>query len=308
MIAGHLPFTADTAAALMRQHVQEPPSLSGTGAGPAARADSALCIRCWPRPPPIAQTCLDIADRPDEIRPGIRQAAGGDARCRGPTSPPAAGPRSERSSRAQSSQAPLDPLRQTMGGTGGTADAFLIDARRSRSSIASKSRSSDSGVAAAVPGISHNSLDAAKPCRRRAARSRRPRAGPRSPPGRPGARRCWPPSPPRPPCCSVPGRTSLTGRDCRRPTADPAARARRTAGKGGLPAAAGSESLPRRSSRRRSLGAGFLRRRDRAARGAGPAQGQRLQPLPPSAEPGREESQSPSRSRPGKQRRRRLAI
>ena len=159
MIAGHLPFTADTAAALMRQHMfKEPPSLSEQVPG-LPPALTQLVHQMLAKTPADRPHMLDIADRLDEIQAGLSEQQGGTHALSGSN---ITSRRRALSQSGQSGQAPLDPFAKTMGGTSGTADAFASTLAESRSSVASKSRS-DSGVAAAVPGISHNSLDAAKP-------------------------------------------------------------------------------------------------------------------------------------------------
>jgi serine/threonine protein kinase len=157
MIAGHLPFTADTAAALMRQHMfKEPPSLSEQVPG-LPPALTQLVHQMLAKQPSDRPNMLEIADRLDEIMAGLGDLQGG------PHAISASNITARRRALAQSGEGPLDPFAKTMGGPSSSApDAFASTLAESRLSGPGKSRS-DIGFAAAGAGTSGSSLDTAKP-------------------------------------------------------------------------------------------------------------------------------------------------
>ncbi len=157
MIAGHLPFTADTAAALMRQHMfKEPPPLAEQVPGlPPALTE--LVHKMLAKVPAERPKMTEIAARLDEIMLGIGDLQGG------PHALSSANITARRRALAQSGEGALDPFAKTMGGaTGGPADAFASTLAEPASSASGKLRR-DGGGSTSMPGVSHSSLDGAKP-------------------------------------------------------------------------------------------------------------------------------------------------
>ena len=153
MIAGHLPFTADTAAALMRQHMfKEPPSLAEQVPGLPASLNT-LVHQMLAKKPSDRPGMLEIADRLDQILMEVGEAHGGAHALSGTNVT------GRRRALAQSGQSGLDPFAKTLG-AGGSPDPFASTLSEPR--LAGKSRS-DSGVMAVASGAGHSSLDQAKP-------------------------------------------------------------------------------------------------------------------------------------------------
>ena len=153
MIAGHLPFTADTAAALMRQHMfKEAPSLAEQVPGLPTSLTS-LVQQMLAKKPSDRPHMVEIADRLEQILTESAELHGGVHSLSGVNIT------GRRRALSQSGQGPLDPLAKTLGAAG-APDPFASTLSEPR--FAGKSRS-DSGVQAVALGASHSSLDQAKP-------------------------------------------------------------------------------------------------------------------------------------------------
>ena len=153
MICGHLPFSADTAAALMRQHMfKEPPQLADQVPG-LPTSLTTLVHHMLAKKPSDRPQMIDIADRLEGILAELGELQGGLHSLSG------IGLSGRRRSVSQSAQVLPDPFAKTMGG-GAVLDPLAATVSESR--LSGKNRS-DSGVGAVPAGASHGSLDQARP-------------------------------------------------------------------------------------------------------------------------------------------------
>ncbi|MBL9009296.1 MAG: serine/threonine protein kinase [Myxococcales bacterium] len=153
MIAGHLPFSADTAAALMRQHMfKEPPQLAEQVAGLPTSLTSLIHLMLAKKPSDRPRM-VEVADRLEQILAECPELQGGVHALSGVNIT------GRRRALSQSGQGPLDPFAKTMGSSG-ELDPFASTLSEPR--LLGKSRS-DSGVGAVPAAASQGSLDQAKP-------------------------------------------------------------------------------------------------------------------------------------------------